>query len=105
MRTLGTRGILMNIASSPRIERRFAGALVFLVCSTLFGFSLHAGETSDAKSTPSVAAEEEPAEGKNWIELGIGGLSISGDAAQFKQEHRMSGDIFGGIEDLHYEQT
>jgi hypothetical protein len=66
---------------------------------------MRAGETPDAKSTPSVSTEEESPDYKNWIELGIGGLSINGDAAQFKQEHRMSGDVFGGIQDLHYEQT
>ncbi len=97
----------MNIVSYLRIdERRLAGAFIFFVCATLFGaYSLHAGETSDAKSTTSASTEEESTEYKNWIELGIGGLIINGDAAQFKQEHRMSGDVFGGIQDLHYEQA
>src|SRR5205085_672724 len=35
----------------------------------------------------------------------IGGVNIGGDDAQFKQEHRISGDWFGGIEDLHYESS
>ena len=93
----------MNIAFClPINERRFAGAFVFLVCATLFGACpVRAGETSDAKST----TEEESPEAKNWIELGIGGLITHGDAAQFKQEHRISGDVFGGIQDLHYEQA
>jgi hypothetical protein len=97
----------MNIAACLRIdERRFAGAFVCFVCVTLFGaYPLRAGETSDAKSTTPASTEEESPDYKNWIELGIGGLSINGDAAQFKQEHRMSGDVFGGIQDLHYEQT
>src|ERR1043166_8392073 len=63
-----------------------------------------AGESSEAKMTPDGTAtatpEEEP---KNWIELGIGGNIIDGDEAQFKQEHRLSGDVFGGIQDLHFE--
>jgi hypothetical protein len=97
----------MNIVSCLRIdERRLARSFIFFVCATLFGaYSLHAGETSDAKATTSASTEEESTEYKNWIELGIGGLIINGDAAQFKQEHRMSGDIFGGIQDLHYEQA
>ena len=49
-----------------------------------------------------MTTEEEPAD-KNWIELGIGGLIIHGDEAQFSQEHRQSGDVFGGIQDLHFE--
>jgi hypothetical protein len=97
----------MNITACLRIdERRFVPAFIFFICTALFGaYSLRAGETSDAKSTTSAATEEESAEGKNWIELGIGGLITKGDAAQFKQEHGMSGDVFGGIQDLHYEQT
>ena len=97
--------IFMKIPAYLRIdERRFAGVFIFLTCATLLGpYSLRAGETSDAKSTTPPATEEESPDYKNWIELGIGGLHTSGDAAQFKQEHRISGDIFGGIEDLHYE--
>jgi hypothetical protein len=97
----------MNITATLRIdERRFTAAFIFLVCATLLGtYSLRAGETSDAKSTTSASTEDDSAEGKNWIELGIGGLVINGNAAQFKQEHGMSGDVYGGIQDLHYEQT
>src|SRR5438067_1689201 len=103
MDILGTRSLVMNIAASLQIdERRFVGVFVSFVCATLFGlYSLHAEESS----TASASSEEESAEGKNWIELGIGGLIINGDAAQFKQEHRMSGDVFGGIQDLHFEQA
>lgn len=60
--------------------------------------------TLDGKTPPIAAAEPEP-EYKNWIELGIGGLITNGDTAQFNQEHRISGDVYGGIQDLHYEQT
>ncbi len=64
---------------------------------------------TDAKSTTEskAVAGEAPAEPEynNWIELSIGGLITSGDVAQFEQQHHMSGDVFGGIHDLHYEQT
>lgn len=76
---------------------------------------LVAGNTPDGDATPSegkdgkaaatAATEEETPDYKNWIDLGIGGLIIHGDAAQFKQEHRMSGDVFGGIEDMHLERS
>ena len=47
-----------------------------------------------------------PPELKNWIEIGIGGVITDGDRAQFEQEHHRPGDeVFGGIQDLHYEQT
>jgi len=94
----------MNITAYLRIdERKLAGAFIVFVCATFFGaYPLRAGETADAKSTPAATEEPEP---KNWIELGIGGLIINGDAAQFKQQHGMTGDVFGGIQDLHYEET
>src|SRR4051812_12618433 len=65
---------------------------------------VRAGETKvDENGTATTAEEESSA--TNWVELTIGGLSIAGDEAQFKQEHHTSGDLFGGISDLHYEKT
>src|SRR3954454_3520056 len=61
---------------------------------------------SGANSQESASSEEEPEELKNWIELGFGGVAVDGDRAQFEQEHRSPGNqVFGGIEDLHYEQA
>ena len=79
--------------------------LVLVCAETFAATAVLAGETGDGKSTTAATTEEQTEEYKNWIELGIGGLIINGDAAQFKQEHRMSGDVFGGIQDLHFEQT
>src|SRR6266496_3704653 len=88
----------MHLMMSP------SGRFLVLVCAGTFAAAtVRAGETTDGKAV--TTATEEVPEYKNWIELGIGGLIINGDAAQFKQEHRMSGDVFGGIQDMHYEQT
>jgi hypothetical protein len=92
---------------------RFAGKVALFVCTLVCAsYPLRAQTTndgaaiSDGKSTASnTTAEEETPDYKNWIELGIGGNIIHGDAAQFKQEHRMSGDVFGGIEDMHWEHS
>lgn len=78
-------------------------ALALICLGALGTSSVRAGDNKSAPTT--TATEEEAPELKNWIELGIGGVNIGGDDAQFKQEHRMSGDIFGGIEDLHFEQA
>src|SRR5256885_5970475 len=67
--------------------------------------SLRAGDNKAAVNENGTATEEGESSAKNWIELGIGGVNIGGDDAQFKQEHRKSGDVFGGIQDLHYEAT
>ncbi len=86
--------------------RRCVSTLVLTLCAY---YPLHAGEsdgksTADGKTPPVTTAEAEP-DYTNWIELGIGGLIINGDAAQFKQQHEMSGDVFGGIQDMHYEHA
>ena len=75
-----------------------------LVCAGAFAVTaLRAGETTDGKA---VTTTEETPEYKNWIELGIGGVITNGDRAQFEQEHRLpGGEVYGGIQDLHFEQT
>jgi hypothetical protein len=82
-------------------SRRF----LVLVCAVAFAAAVRAGDTSDGKAT-TTTTEEQTEEYKNWIELGIGGVITSGDRAQFEQEHRLPGDQpYGGIQDLHYEQS
>ena len=82
--------------------RSYLWWLALFACAGLTLNNLFAGEAPPVKRPP--AAEEEP-DYKNWIEFGIGGLIIHGDGAQFKQQHWMSGDVFGGISDLHYEHA
>ena len=87
--------------NAPPFRVRFAGIAVLFLA--FVSHIARAGETADAKSPPST--EEEP-EYKNWIEFGIGGIITHGDRAQFEQEHRLpGGQVYGGISDLHYEQT
>ncbi len=62
--------------------------------------------SSDGKSVATATTEEQPEEYKNWIEFGFGGVTVQGDQAQFEQEHRIPGDqVYGGITDLHFEET
>ena len=78
--------------------------LVLVCAGTVAVAALHAGETTDGKAV--TTATEEETEYKNWIELGIGGTIVHGDDAQFEQEHRLPADaVYGGIQDLHFEQT
>jgi hypothetical protein len=97
--------------ASFRIRR--AGFAALFVCAVVGinhplrgGVTANGVATPDEKSTTSATTEEQTEESKNWIELGIGGVIVDGDRAQFEQEHRRPGDeVFGGIQDLHYEQT
>ena len=62
--------------------------------------------SSDSKAVATATTEEQPEEFKNWIEFGFGGVTVHGDQAQFEQEHRIPGDqVYGGITDLHFEET
>jgi hypothetical protein len=80
--------------------------LALVLAGTLATTAARAGETSGGKGIVATATEEQPEEYKNWIEFGIGGVITSGDRAQFEQEHRLPGDeVYGGITDLHFEQT
>src|ERR1700682_6267336 len=101
------RCLIMSVVSPRSGAGQFARGAALFACLTLgWIYPLQAGDKEVVKTTENGAAvEEETTEYKNWIELGIGGLSVHGDAAQFKQEHRVSGDIFGGIEDMHIEQA
>ena len=76
-----------------------------LVCAGTFAATaLRAGETTDGKAAKTTT--EETPEYNNWIELGIGGTIVHGDDAQFEQEHRLPANTaYGGIQDLHFEQT
>jgi hypothetical protein len=86
----------MKTASRRFLMLVFAGTLAAVVAR---------GGTSDQK-TVATATEEQPEEYKNWIELAIGGVITSGDRAQFEQEHRLpGGQVYGGIQDLHFEGT
>ena len=75
-----------------------------LVCATMIGcYSLVAGETPSASKTVTEPAQEETY--NNWVNLSLSGLIVHGDKAQFSQEHHATGDVFGGVEDMHIEKT
>jgi hypothetical protein len=40
---------------------------------------------------------------KNWIDFTTGGAFVTGDRAQFQQQHQMPAGAFGGIGDAHFE--
>lgn len=71
------------------------------VLLAVFQAGARAGVDANGQQTPQ--AEETPAEYNNWVTLGVGGVSLSGDGAQFQQRHWIKDGIFGGIEDLHWE--
>ena len=41
----------------------------------------------------------------NWVEFGFGGFLTKGNKSQFQQRNQNTGGAFGGIEDLHVQET
>jgi hypothetical protein len=68
----------------------------------LLQVSVNAGVDANGNKTPVTTTEETP-EFTNWITLGLGGVSLSGDAGAFQERHSTNDGIFGGIEELHWE--
>src|SRR5438270_6576827 len=90
------------------------GSLRCVLCALIFATGTRAGVTPDGMETPdakdsksttaAASSTEETTEYKNWIEVGFGGTTVSGDTAQFEQQHWIPGDqVYGGITDMHYE--
>ncbi len=53
---------------------------------------------------PKKAAEADPNEEPvNWVTFGLGGVSTSGNRAQFQERWGMKQGVLGGIQDFHYE--
>lgn len=66
-------------------------------------------ETATEPEEAPVLSAEEMFEGgadtyDNWIELGVGSYFPSGNTKQFQQRHGTQNDVFGGIEDFHYQR-
>lgn len=57
---------------------------------------------ADTKADKSL--ESEPGEYNNFLSLGLGHFFVNGDVGQFKRKQQRPDGIFGGIEELHYEQ-
>src|SRR5262249_16816021 len=97
------------IRSSPFRVQAAGLAASFVLGAALFSHIAFADDVpapSEGKSVASATTTAEPEEYKNWIEFGFGGVTVHGDEAQFEQEHRVPADqIYGGITDLHFEET
>ena len=76
------------------------GAIV-LCAGLMNGHSQQAGESRAAVQAPA----EEPIY-SNWINFTLGGIIPSGNMAEFnRQNPTLNGPIFGGIDDMHLEQS
>jgi len=78
------------------LARRYAAAIVLALGASWAG----AADEDPADSPVNFEGPEDA--GSNWIELGAGGMYSSGNNAQAEQRRRVSENVFGGIEDLHF---
>ena len=91
-----------NRPLNPSVESRH-GALVLAVA--LAGGSVASAQTvTNNVAGAKPAAEANPAEEPvNWITLGAGGVSTSGNRAAFEERWGRSQGVMGGLQDFHYE--
>ncbi len=93
------------------LRTQAAGFATALICLGLgVRYPAQAGVNADGMATPddkapTAPAPEEP-QYNNWIEFTLGGAFAKGDEAQLEQNHHIPVDqVFGGIQDLHLEQS
>src|SRR5688572_28834359 len=73
--------------------------------------------TAQAQDTPANAMKEEntpkvdeteaaktPADYRNWFDVSVGANFVSGNKAGFSERHQLPRDVYGGVEEFHYEQ-
>lgn len=93
---------------------------VLYAASAVYGAETNAPPQATETNAPPQAAEaealaaaltpEQMFEGgtntyNNWVEVSAGGFITSGNKAEFRQQQQKSGNVFGGIEDLHYQAS
>jgi hypothetical protein len=76
------------------LARRYAVGVALALGA---GFAMAADDDTTSFEGPEGA-------GSNWIELGAGGMFTSGNQSQAEQNRRLSGGVFGGISDLHFQK-
>lgn len=57
-------------------------------------------KTAEPKKAAEADSNEEPV---NWVTFGVGGVSTSGNRAQFQERWGRKQGVLGGIQDFHYE--
>lgn len=72
--------------------------------------SLLAADTNSPPVTIPPMTAEEMFEGgtntySNWVDVSVGGFSAHGNRSQASRQHQNSGNAFGGISDLHFQQA
>jgi len=90
-------------------RRAFRKAPVRWCWASLLGLSAAAGglAAADTNAPPAMTPEQMFECGtsslNNWIDFSAGRAFVSGDRAQFQQQHQTPAGTFGGISDFHYQ--
>jgi hypothetical protein len=91
-----------RMSKSLRAGRRKPGIGRYVVGASLIVLGAQAARAGDA-ITPQQWFEGGTNTYSNWIELSTGALLTQGNANQATQGKQLNTGVFGGIEDLHYE--
>ncbi|KAF0176322.1 MAG: hypothetical protein FD161_3108 [Limisphaerales bacterium] len=102
------RGDSIGCRETPRNHAgRFCGLKAALLLALALSLLPHASAQTVATNKvaePKKAAEADPNEEPvNWITVGVGGVSTSGNRAQFQERWGRKQGVLGGLQDFHYE--
>ncbi|MEQ2010512.1 MAG: hypothetical protein ABMA26_27310, partial [Limisphaerales bacterium] len=96
-----------GLGTSRRHAGRFCGlkaALLFALALSLLPPASAQTAATNKVAEPKKAAEADPNEEPvNWITVGAGGVSTSGNRAQFQERWGRKQGVLGGLQDFHYE--
>ena len=75
---------------------------------SVLGLSAAGGLAAADTNAPPAMTPEQMFEGgtnsyNNWIDFSAGRAFVSGNSAQFQQQHQMPSGTFGGISDFHFQ--
>jgi hypothetical protein len=80
------------------------GIIVWRWTLAVLGAGMLAVSAADEKKADAVATTDNT-EYNNWITLGVGSPFVSGNEAAFGQRQQRNKNVFGGVEDFHWEQN
>lgn len=93
-----------HLVRTTREGRGLKAALLLALALSLLPHASAQTVATNKVAEPKKAAEADPNEEPvNWITVGVGGVSTSGNRAQFQERWGRKQGVLGGLQDFHYE--
>ncbi len=94
----------VRLATPPPVTARSLATLMLAVACWASPPAGAQTATTNKVAEPKKAEAEPAEEPVNWITVGVGGVSTSGDRSQFQERWGRSQGVLGGLQEFHYER-